>query len=226
MRSYRQPTPPWMQRKIHDEQAKADHAFQQNVTGPLMGFDDDGCLEAVTSDDPLDAPAMTGQDDKIACADDVVVRSDHTDKLRRTIGKAFILAGRAIFTVSGRDSRFTYKITRKDPEPDSRYTSPTFFVKVRTGEDFSYLGILNPATGEVKLTKASKVTSASPSFKALTWTLAHVWAGRPLPEPAFIVHEGACGRCGRALTTPASVVIGFGPDCADILGIPYPSELN
>jgi hypothetical protein len=35
-----------------------------------------------------------------------------------------------------------------------------------------------------------------------------------------------CVRCGRQLTQPASFTIGFGPECASILGIEYPKALN
>lgn len=30
--------------------------------------------------------------------------------------------------------------------------------------------------------------------------------------------EGKCGRCARRLTTPESVQLGFGPECAKLLG--------
>ena len=33
-----------------------------------------------------------------------------------------------------------------------------------------------------------------------------------------------CARCGKELTEPASQVTGFGPTCADKLGIPYDAE--
>ncbi|WP_461365922.1 DUF6011 domain-containing protein, partial [Candidatus Darwinibacter acetoxidans] len=33
-----------------------------------------------------------------------------------------------------------------------------------------------------------------------------------------------CVRCGAALTHPASRLVGIGPECADKLGIPYPSR--
>ena len=39
-----------------------------------------------------------------------------------------------------------------------------------------------------------------------------------LPEVIEIWHEGCCGCCGRRLTVPASVELGYGPDCAEILG--------
>jgi hypothetical protein len=43
---------------------------------------------------------------------------------------------------------------------------------------------------------------------------------------ADIVNGSWCMRCGRKLTQPASFTIGFGAECADKVGIPYPKELN
>jgi hypothetical protein len=34
-----------------------------------------------------------------------------------------------------------------------------------------------------------------------------------------IWHCGRCGACARALSVPASIKTGFGPDCAEKLGI-------
>jgi hypothetical protein len=43
---------------------------------------------------------------------------------------------------------------------------------------------------------------------------------------ADIVNGSWCMRCGRKLTQPASFTIGFGADCAEKIGLPYPKELN
>lgn len=137
------------------------------------------------------------------------------------VGQAFILGGRAIFTLVGRASRFTFKVTRKDPEPGSRFTAPTYFVALLTGAnnetDYSYLGILDAATGAVKLTKGSRMTVDAPAVKAIQWAMPKLWAGT-LPAGVQVHHEGRCGRCGRLLTVPESVISGFGPDCIGKVG--------
>ena len=35
-----------------------------------------------------------------------------------------------------------------------------------------------------------------------------------------------CMRCGKELKQPASFTLGYGPDCAKKMGIPYPKSLN
>lgn len=142
------------------------------------------------------------------------------------IGTDFILAGRAVFTLSGKASRFTYRVNRKDAEPGSRYgNQPTFFVSLLNGpdntSDYRYVGILDPATGHVRLTRNSKVGLDAPSVKALHWALPKIWAKAPMPPAFQIRHEGKCGRCGRALTVPESIDTGFGPECAGHLGLDW-----
>lgn len=128
--------------------------------------------------------------------------------------KTFILAGKAIFTLVGVSSRYTYKVTRKDG--DDRYPE-TYFVSLLTGpentSDYTYLGILNQTSGEVRLTRRSAYTDQSAPVVAIRWALGRIWADRPLPEPATILHAGRCGRCSRLLTVPESIASGFGPEC-------------
>ena len=68
----------------------------------------------------------------------------------------FFKGGKAIFTVdNGKGTHYTYRISHKDD------TQP-LFVSLMTGSDnensYTYLGILNPVTNEVRLTQKSKMT--------------------------------------------------------------------
>jgi hypothetical protein len=61
-----------------------------------------------------------------------------TDTTTKTtaIGKDFLLAGRAIFTVANpKGERYTFKVTKKDAQEGSRYTQPTYFISLLTGSD-------------------------------------------------------------------------------------------
>ena len=99
-----------------------------------------------------------------------------------------------------------------------------FFVSLLTGpqneSDYSYIGVLNPKTGEVRLTKASKFSEGTMVVRLLRRTLARVWAGEQeaIEAAGFRVHhEGRCCRCGRTLTVPSSVESGIGPECAEMM---------
>jgi hypothetical protein len=130
---------------------------------------------------------------------------------------AFILAGNATVTLRSvlTGTRYTYKVRQSKDKP-------FHFVKLLTGanneSDYEYLGIIR--NGVFKLTGKSRMTMTSLPVKAFAWTLAKL-AANDLPNTLEIWHEGRCGRCGRKLTVPSSIVTGFGPECSDALGIPY-----
>lgn len=125
--------------------------------------------------------------------------------------RAFILAGKATFTLEGRESRYTFRVNKSDD-------GAVHFISMLTGPDntadYTYLGLLMADTGAVYLTRASHYTPKSTPVKALRWALAIIWKGNDLPAPARLMHIGRCGRCGRALTVPSSIDAGIGPECA------------
>lgn len=125
--------------------------------------------------------------------------------------RAFITAGRAVFTLQGRDSRYTFRVNRSK---DGR----VLFVGMLTGPDntadYTYVGVLDAATGYLRLTGASAYDRHTLPVIALRWALPILWQGGVLPAPARLMHVGKCGRCGRALTVPTSILAGIGPECA------------
>lgn len=133
----------------------------------------------------------------------------------------FVLAGNARFTIVSRrtGARFTYRIrAKKDAD------SPTFFVAVLTGPDneadYEFLGTLFGEGGERGFFhgKKSRIARGAPSAKAFAWFW-HRIAKRLDLEQCEVWHLSHCGRCGRDLTTPESIALGIGPDCAEMMGI-------
>jgi hypothetical protein len=127
--------------------------------------------------------------------------------------KDFVLAGRAVFTVSNAvGERYTFKVVHKDGAK-----GPVWFVSLLTGpdneSDYSYLGILDAWSAEVVLTRASRYKCDSKPVKVLQWACKMIWSERALPAGYKMHHEGCCGRCGRPLTVPESIESGFGPEC-------------
>lgn len=133
--------------------------------------------------------------------------------------KAFITAGRAIFTLQGAEARYTFKVSRS--EPSDRYPNPAHFVSLLTGPDntadYTDVGILDLQTGQVRTTAKSSYKPDSKPVKAFNWVMGRIWRGAEI-APAAIYHVGRCGRCGRALTVPSSIQLGLGPECAGKLG--------
>lgn len=146
------------------------------------------------------------------------------------IGKEFISAGNAVFTLEipsdfaeshGTPNHYTFKVRKK--EADDRFPE-TCFVSLLTGpentSDYSYLGILNPSEGTVRLTAKSRVTDESMVVKLLRRVLSRLWKdeGNAIESAGFkLHHEGKCGRCGRMLTVPESIESGIGPECRKLM---------
>lgn len=131
----------------------------------------------------------------------------------------FIRAGNATFTIQSVETGvyFTYNVRAGARSEHLR------FVKVLIApETYAYLGALCRG-GELVRTAASRFTESAPSFKALAWFMRELarTPGDQTPAKVIFRHEGKCGRCGRPLTTPASIDTGLGPDCAEILGVEH-----
>lgn len=136
------------------------------------------------------------------------------------ITKDFITAGKAIFTVSnGKGEHYTFRVTHK--EATGNYPA-TWFVALLTGpentSDYTYMGMLNPQEGSVRLTRNSKFNEDSTPVRVIRWALGIVWKSGEFPTGYKLQHEGKCGRCGRTLTVPESIESGIGPECAKMMG--------
>lgn len=131
----------------------------------------------------------------------------------------FIRAGRAVFTLQSERTRthFTYRVARADRGSRVQHFASALIAP----EVWGYLGVVSG--GSLCATAGSKVSPDAPSFRALAWFLRQLARGG-LPESVVFRHEGRCGRCARALTTPASVDTGLGPDCAEALGVPHEAQ--
>ena len=132
------------------------------------------------------------------------------------LDKQFFTGGNATFTVeNGHGTHYTFKVRQPD---NGRFEgTPPHFVSLLTGPDnensYTYLGVMCPETGSVRLTRKSRYTDDSAPVKVVRWALKHVFGDRTLPDGYAIHHEGKCGCCGRTLTVPESVKRGIGPEC-------------
>lgn len=138
----------------------------------------------------------------------------------------YMSAGQAVVTFRSIETGkwFTYQINCSsfwrevlDEEPllsvQGRFERAPFWVRLLVGGDdkFVYLGTIEGP--QFKLTPSSKMTDESLPVRAFRWAWRKLWEGE-IPTSLEILHEGKCGRCGRALTTPISIALGLGPECA------------
>jgi hypothetical protein len=149
-------------------------------------------------------------------------QADMADKAKLEDPKAikeFVLSGKAFFTLVSKKTgaRFTYRVA---PPKDG---VGIHFVNVLVGPDnwtnYKYFGHIRD--GKFAVGKKSKIDASAPSVQAFAW----FWKNLDtcLSQMDFW-HEGKCGKCGKKLTVPASVSCGFGPECADAMGVPWKVE--
>lgn len=122
----------------------------------------------------------------------------------------FALAGNATLTLVSKatGNRFTFKIRKKDE------TTPHFVKLLRGADnesDYTFLGTIFDAK-HYRHGRRSPIGETAPSAKAFEWFWHGIEANH-LSEQLEVWHEGRCGRCGRKLTVPESIVSGFGPEC-------------
>jgi hypothetical protein len=127
----------------------------------------------------------------------------------------FILAGNAYFTVKNLNTgnRFSYRVS----SPKSK--APVHFVSVLTGpdntNDYIFIGTIFNGSS-FRHSKKSRITSDAQSVKVFSWFFDKFQSGT-LPEFVTVYPEGRCGRCGRRLTVPESILTGIGPECVKTL---------
>jgi hypothetical protein len=143
------------------------------------------------------------------------------------VTKAFVLAGKATFTVAlpNNGGHFTYHVWRSDPEPGSKYTSPAWFaslLKHSGAKRGTYIGMVSAGDGTVRTTAKSKLKPTDLPFQMLVRVLARVWKDEQvviLEKGYGLDHAGKCCRCGKELTEPTSLEVGIGPECRKLMGI-------
>jgi hypothetical protein len=135
--------------------------------------------------------------------------------------RAYIRAGRARVTLCSErtGTRYTFQVKENSEDPK---TDPnrSFFVYLLKGpsntSDYSYLGMIRG--DRFFTTRATHHMDGAAFTKAFRHVYEHLSRRRQMPPGCVVWHESACGRCGRALTVPASIISGIGPECSRHVG--------
>jgi len=128
----------------------------------------------------------------------------------------FAFAGKAPLTLRSRKTgtRFTYRITESK---DGQRHYVALLAGADNEGDYQYLGTFHG--GHYAHGRKSAITPFAPSARAFAYFAENLQRSI-LPTDLEVWHEGKCAHCGRKLTVPTSISTGFGPDCAEKLGIP------
>lgn len=134
----------------------------------------------------------------------------------------FVMGGNSTFTVRSvrTGTRYTFKICKPNfaNEKTSLRNPEMFLVKVLIGQDnendYLLFGkIVNNVFTLTQKAKVAGITYQTGYVVAIMWVLQNLFAGVE-PKNTEIWHAGRCGRCGRKLTVPESILLGMGSDCA------------
>lgn len=131
--------------------------------------------------------------------------------------RAFMFAGNATFTVVSQvtGKRFTIKVQQKKDNKD------THFVSLLTGSDnerdYEFVGMIWNRR-DYRHGKTSKLWANETPARAVQWVCERILQCKYLPN-VTIHHEGRCGKCGRKLTVPESILSGIGPECQKAMQI-------
>lgn len=134
-------------------------------------------------------------------------------EIQKDAVSSYVLAGNSTVTLqSGHTgAHFTYKIKR------AKTNDNLYFVNLLSGpnneQDYQYIGCYyadnqyfhpaEPWKNRVKMAWPKSLRAIDFLFKKLY----------NVPNNLHVYHEGRCGRCGRKLTTPESILRGLGPEC-------------
>lgn len=148
--------------------------------------------------------------------------------------REYLFAGNCVFTLVSvkKGARFTYKVRARKEDvvkyaelmklaaqggefPEEGFIC--YFVNLLRGpnneKDFAYLGVLRKPD-RFFTTSKSQVSRHAVAHKALVWFLNEMRGERDvLGKVVQFWHNGHCGKCGRLLTVPSSVLLGLGPVC-------------
>jgi hypothetical protein len=126
----------------------------------------------------------------------------------------FITAGHAEFTVQGMN-HYTFKVVHQNKKGSSLHV---YYRKV--GDHLIGFFNRNSLTGQwwYKHNPHSEISERDTAVLCIEYTIKHLQSGK-FDNRAQIMHLGACGKCGRALTDPVSIEAGIGPECRKQLGL-------
>lgn len=181
--------------------------------------------------DETPAPAPIETPAHVAEADDVIVvetpapaPSVPSGADYPSLSTKFLLAGRAVFTVTNpKGDHYTFRVKKADSEwpAGSGQMRSTYFVSIKASGHtypYAYIGMLNTKNGGIKCTAKSAYLPNTTEYKVAAWACGAVIEQKFIPAGYKIEHAGRCGKCGKELTDPVSIERGIGPDCWESLG--------
>jgi len=120
----------------------------------------------------------------------------------------FVFAGKALFTLSNEESgnHVTFSV-KKHKEDDVWFVS--------TLGQYGQQNFIGTCFSDKKYkhSKNSEISYNDQRIEVFEWFLNKFFNDQNKYPMVKIYHHGNCGRCGKTLTTPESILTGIGPVC-------------
>lgn len=140
------------------------------------------------------------------------------NKLQSEHIRDYIFAGNSTITVYSHKcgDHFTYKIVR------DKFQRDCYRVYLLYGQDnskdFRFIGVFYNDFAQYVLPGLYRRGEYAQPVPLSIQVIRFVLENAPnLPETISVLHSGRCAKCGRKLTTPESLMTGFGPKCRRIV---------
>ena len=149
--------------------------------------------------------------------------------IRQADALEFMLAGKAEFILHSTKTNedFNFTLIRKESKMKSNNNTEDkefiYFIYLKLAREKIYAGFLvfNEEAQEFRFIKgkAGKLEPSDRNIRSLLLVVNKLFQ-HLVVNNLDIFHVGNCGRCGKKLTTPESILTGLGPTCSKNLGIP------
>lgn len=120
----------------------------------------------------------------------------------------FIFGGNCTFNIFDNDEYLTYNITRKKTDDDSHI----YWAQLVIGHQKIYFGYFKIENNRLTFKHNIKNDIMPDSYEA-NLLLSTIHMRNCLPGYIHVCHTGRCATCGRMLTDPKAIELGFGNKC-------------
>lgn len=184
------------------------------------------CLDVICNCDDVLAKNLFDRDGRYcagSCNMYNAIEKSPDGRIEQSKALQFILAGKSEFILHSTKTNedFKFQIVKKD-STNSKYKY-VYFLNVISGHEKIYAGHLffNEDTRmfEFNQGKKGKVAANELNIRSLLFVLNKLIRCEHVGN-LEVFHVGKCGKCGKKLTTPESILTGLGPTCSENLGIP------
>jgi hypothetical protein len=141
----------------------------------------------------------------------------------------FFRAGNAMFTVSNKDTHYTFRIRKEEFLASNGQKKFSYKVYHFTGTEnnnfkhFTRIGKMNRYSFEVANFKNRPMTQ---ELNIVQWAIDVTKGIKKLPKGYAIQNEDRCCRCFRELSNPASIDTNYGKECAKHIGIEWKKQAS